>query len=434
MAQGKRKIVAQFTVGNESRSFMFGVFCHRSKIFRIALLAVFIAVITPVHAQTPAADDYATERSKAIALGKQQKWLDALPLYEDLAKKNPNDSTVLEGLGQSLISHSATQSDPELRAKDLIRAKALLQTAQQLGDHSQLLENLLDDFATLPANGQIKFNASPAADAAMKAGEAAFAKQDFDEAIKNYSHALELDPTSYHAALFVGDSYFAAKKFPQAAEWYDRAASMNPNLETAFRYHADMLTKQKDFNGARPFAIQAIVAEPYNAIPWRQLADWANNSHVRINPGKIKPGCTVTPSGQTKASVVVAPDQEPDALAAWIAYCGVRSSWRDGEFKKQFPQAAEYRHSLPEEAAALTVAAKVSEEILQKSPDSPIANDASISLLLRLHKAQLIEPYVLIVGVDQEIAQDYTAYRDKNRGKIQQYLSEFVVPEIQQAP
>ncbi len=399
------------------------------------LLLAIMAVAAPAHAQAPAAeDDYATERAKALALGKQQKWLDALPLYEDLAKKNPNDSTVLEGLGQSLITHSATVTDPELKAKELIRAKTLLQNAQRLGDHSQLLENLLDDFTTFPANGQIKFSTSAAADAAMKAGEAAFAKQDFYEAIKNYSRALELDPTSYHAALFVGDSYFAAKQFPKAAEWYDRAALMNPNLETAFRYHADMLTKRGDFSAARPFLIEAIVAEPYNAIPWRQLTAWANSSHVRLNVAKIKPGCTVTPSGQSKVNVVVASDQEPDAIAVWVAYCGVRSSWHDEEFKKQFPKEAAYRHSLPEEAAALGAAAKLSGGILQKSPDSPIAKDPSIQLLLRIYKAELIEPYVLVTAPDREIAQDYAGYREKNREKIQEYLGEFVVPEIQKAP
>lgn len=400
----------------------------------VVFLATLAATAASACAQNAAGDDYATERAKAISLGKEQRWLDALPLCEDLARKNPNDATVLEGLAQSLISHSATLTDPELAGKDLIRAKALLQKAQQLGDHSQLAESLLDSFKSLPANGQVQLNESGSAAVALKAGEAAFAKHDYDEAVKNYSRALELDPTSYHAALFVGDSYFAAKKFPQAAEWYDRAALMNPNIETAFRYHADMLTKQGDFGAARTFSIEAIVAEPYNAIPWRALAVWANTSHVRLQFDKIKPGCTVTPSGQTKVNVIVAPDQEPDAVTVWTAYCGVRSAWHEQEFKKQFPKETEYRHSMPEEAAALNAAARVSEETLQKSPDSPIAKDPSIQLLLRVHKAQLIEPCVLISGVDREIAPDYVAYREKNREKIQQYLGEFVVPEPPKTP
>jgi tetratricopeptide (TPR) repeat protein len=400
----------------------------------IVLLAILGATAPSVCAQNAVGDDYATERANAINLGKQQKWLDALALYEDLARKNPNDATVLEGLAQSLISHWGTLTDPELAGQDLIRAKALLQKAQQLGDHSQLAETLLDSFQSLPANGQVQLNESGTAAAALKAGEAAFAKQDYDEAIRNYSRALELDPTSYHAALFVGDSYFEAKNLPKAAEWYDRAALMNPNIETAFRYHADMLTKQGDLGGARRLNIEAIVAEPYNTIPWRALAVWANTSRVYLQFGKIIPGCTVTPSGQTNVNVVVAPDQEPDAITVWTAYCGVRSAWHDHEFKKQFPKETEYRRSMAEEAAALTAAARVSEETLQKLPDSAIAKDASIQLLLRVYKAQSVESYVLISGVDREIARDYAAYREKNREKIQQYLSEFVVPEPPKTP
>jgi hypothetical protein len=34
----------------------------------------------------------------------------------------------------------------------------------------------------------------------------------------------------------------------------------------------------------------------------------------------------------------------------------------------------------------------------------------------------------LINGADQDIAKDYADYREKNRAKLEQYLSEFVVP------
>jgi tetratricopeptide (TPR) repeat protein len=235
--------------------------------FVVASLFLLFGPDPTIHAQDPAPDDFATERAKAISLGKEQKWLVALPLFADLAAKAPNDINVLEGLAQGLIARSATQTDPEAAGKDRIQARTILQAAQKLGDRSALVANLLDGMNKLPANGDLNFNDNAEANAALKAGEAAFARQDFDEAIKNYSHALELDPASYAAALFVGDSYFAEKKFPQAADWYDRAAKINPNTETAYRYHADMLTKQGDFSGARTLSIEAIVAEPYNNIP-----------------------------------------------------------------------------------------------------------------------------------------------------------------------
>ncbi len=280
----------------------------------------------------------------------------------------------------------------------------------------------------------MKYAENADVNAAMKAGEAAFAKKDFDEAIKNYSHALELDPKSYWAALFVGDSYFAANKFAQAGEWYDRAAQIDPDRETAYRYHADMLTKQGEFAAARTLSIEAIVAEPYNAIPWRGLVAWGNASHVKLQRVHIETGGSATPNGENKINITLDPNQPAEIGAVWFAYSGTRALWLGERFKKEFPQEAQYRHTLAEETDALTTAAKVAEETGGKSPDGAIAKDANIQLLLRLYHAQMIEPYVLLNAADKEITLDYPAYRAKNRAKLAQYLNEFVVPVAPKAP
>jgi tetratricopeptide (TPR) repeat protein len=398
----------------------------------VALLMIGIAGTS--RAQTNPADDYATERAKAVALGKQRSWLEALPLYEDLAQKNPKDILVLEGLAQCLIARSVTQQDASAGGQDRLRARALLETAQQLGDHSQLAENLLDTLKPLAKNGIVTYSENAEVDVAMKEGEAAFARKDYDEAIKHYSHALELDPKSYHAALFVGDSYFSAQKFAQAGEWYDRAAQIDPNRETAYRYHADMLTKQADLSGARALIIEAIVAEPYNAIPWRGLVAWANASHVKLQRVHVDTGATAAPGGENKVNITLDPNLPADLGAVWLAYAGTRALWYQERFKKEFPQATQYRHSLAEETDALTTAAKVAEETAGKSKDGPIATNANVQLLLRLYHAQMIEPYVLMNGADQAIIADYAAYREKNRAKLQEYLAGFVVPEPAKPP
>jgi tetratricopeptide (TPR) repeat protein len=406
----------------------------RSNRATLVLLVMIAAAFGSARAQTTSSDDYATERAKAATLVKQQNWLDALPLFEDLFQKNPKDAVVLEGLAQCLIAHSVTLQNPDAAGQERIRAKALLEAARQLGDHSQLLENLLDTLKNLPKNGEVNYAENSDVNAAMKAGEAAFAEKDFAEAIKNYSHALELDPKSYWAALFVGDSYFSEKEFPQAGEWYDRAAQIDPNRETAYRYHADMLTKQGDFSGARTLSIEAIVAEPYNAIPWRGLVAWANACHVKLPRVHIETGGSATPNGENKITITLDANQPAEISAVWFGYSGTRALWHQERFKKEFPQVAQYRHTLVEEADALTTAAKVAEETAGKSPNSPIAKDANIQLLLRLYHQQMIEPYVLLNSADQEILLDYPAYRAQNRAKLVQYLNEFVVPEPAKAP
>ena len=64
--------------------------------------------------------------------------------------------------------------------------------------------------------------------------------------------------------------------------------------------------------------------------------------------------------------------------------------------------------------------------VLPKNPD--------LVTLLRLQRAGMIEPYVLLSAADEGIAQDYPEYRAKNRDKLEQYLSTFIVPPAPQNP
>ena len=129
------------------------------------------------------------------------------------------------------------------------------------------MENLLQN---LPEDGVVKYEKTPA-DQAMRAAEAAFARRDFEEAIRNYTKVLEYDPKNYGAVLFIGDSYFAKKDWANAGEWYQKAIDVDPNKETAHRYYGDMLLKNGEAEKSRTQFIQAVVAEPYNPITWRAL-------------------------------------------------------------------------------------------------------------------------------------------------------------------
>lgn len=94
-----------------------------------------------------------------------------------------------------------------------------------------------------------------------------------------------------------------------------------------------------------------------------------------------------------------------------------------------FPQEKGYRHSLLEEADALkAVATKLVE--LRASPDAGalVAQDLAAAQLLKLYDAGLIDPYVLFSLGDAGIAEDYAAYRENNRSKLETYMDQFVVP------
>ncbi len=392
------------------------------------------------HAQTPPVletqaasknvkpgDDYKQERAFATQLFEKRYHMEALPLFEDLAMRNPTDSGVLLGLGACLVDHSATVTDPEAAKRERIRARNILMSAKELGNDSILLNNLLD---LLPADGSTRYPGNPDVVKAIEAGEAAFARNDYAEAITHYSKALELDPKNYVAALFIADCYFGQKDFAKAAQGYEHAIQINPDAETAYRYESDMFTKNGDQQKARQLAIQAVVAEPYSQVAWRGVLQWANANHLKLIPVRINTHSSFSTDGSGKTTINVDPNTSPTAMAVWLAYNGARLNWHKEEFKKNYPQEAEYRHTLAEEVAALSLAATM----LSSQKAAGIAADPDLSLLKKIADAKMLEPYVLLSAADEGIAVDYVGYREKNRANLGQYLSTFAIPPAPSKP
>ena len=112
---------------------------HSRKIVLAAVLSSLAAWLPHLVAQTAGGKDseaYKAERHRAIDLFNQNKHLEALPLFEDLAGKDPADSDVLLGLATCLITHSSTLDDDQAAAQERLRARSLLLKAKELGNTS----------------------------------------------------------------------------------------------------------------------------------------------------------------------------------------------------------------------------------------------------------------------------------------------------------
>ncbi len=110
-----------------------------------------------------------------------------------------------------------------------------------------------------------------------------------------------------------------------------------------------------------------------------------------------------------------------------MVYSLTRAAWMAGEkFSKAFPNEQRYRHSLPEEAEALRASAESVESQVKEGKLKESSLDVSIANLLKLHRAGLIEAYVLLAMPDSGITRDYAEYRRNNRDKLRRYLNEYV--------
>src|SRR5262249_21627824 len=140
-----------------------------------------------------------------------------------------------------------------------------------------------------PDGAPAKHSGKSDAEAAIKEGEAAFARRDFAAARRAYQRALRLDPRLYTAPLFVGDSYFAEGQLPRAGAWSARATLVDPDRETAHRYLGDALSKSGKPAEARDKYVDAVIAEPYTRRPWLALAAWARANHVALGHPQVVP-------------------------------------------------------------------------------------------------------------------------------------------------
>lgn len=376
-----------------------------------------------VQAQSNPADP---ERQQALELYRQHKMPEAAELLEKVVAKYPEDVVAHEALGTALLSRSDTQTDPEKRKADRLKARAELLRAKELGDNTDLRKVLL---AGISEDGSVtKFSADKEVEAAMERGESAFAKGDWDNAIKEYLHALELDPKLYLAAVDLGDTYYASKTWDKAGEWFDRAVKIDPDQEIAYRYWADALMASGKIKEARAKFIEGVVAFPYANTSWNGLNRWLAQTHLAYNkiPIQLPQGPTTNEKGDTVISIDPSTLNKKDGGEAWMMYPMERSFWKNEKFAKEFPAEKTYRHTLKEEVDALSVVVTVfNENQKRKKIKNP---DPSLVMLAQLQSEGMLEPYVLLVKADNEIAQDYSAYRAAHRDKLIGFVDKYVVP------
>lgn len=367
------------------------------------------------------------ERQRAFQLYREAKYVDALPLFEQLALKYPEDPAVIENLGMLVFTQSAYLKTPEERKAARKRGRALLLQAQKLGATDPVLNALIAGIA--PDGGEEgSFSAKKEVDEAMHEGEAAFAKGDFSQALESYQRALLLDPTLYEAALYIGDVYYKTADQVKAAEWFARAIKINPDRETAYRYWGDSLIKQGKVTEAGDKFVEAYIAEPYNRLARAGFVKWGEKFQVELAHPRVDVPTNVTQKDNGTTITLDADmfggkdDKKNGAAAAWMVYGIIRASWKT-EFAKHYPNEKSYRHSLKEEAAALRGAL----DAVQNQKTDPKNEDASLKVLRKLNKEGLLEAFILLALPDDGIASDFAAYRKTNADELRRYVKLYVM-------
>jgi tetratricopeptide (TPR) repeat protein len=370
-----------------------------------------------------AQDDEATRANDLYKAGKRPE---ALPLYEDLAKANPNEQLYAERLADCLGAEATQLSDPAEVKAVRIRERDAAKRAVTLGDTAEFVRQM----ANLDPEQPLYAGIISPAKALLTEAEKAYTAGDFPTAMAKYTAAAEADPHLYEAPLYAGDTAYVQKDLNTAAPWFARAIGIDPNRETAYRYWGDAILKLgNDPAAAREKFIDAIVAEPYSKFAWQGLRQWADIEKATLLAPKIdRPaGPVVDAKKPGNVTINIDPaatdDKQHPGASAWLMYSLIRAGYRGDAFKKNFPNEKEYRHSLKEEDAALVT---VVESIKNQNVKTGEL-DESLRNLVELNDAGMLDCWILISASDEGIAKDYDAYRKQHRQLLHDYLERFVV-------
>ena len=381
---------------------------------KLPKFGILVLLLLAPFATAKAQDD--PDRRRAFQLYKEQKFTEALPLFEKLATAHPDDVEVAE-LHAVLVSTQAVYlKDEEARKQARLRGRELLLRAQKLGANSPLLHSLLESTAR---EGDIGFSAKKDVDEAMREGEAAFASGNFPKEIEMYQRALELDPKLYEAALFLGDVYYKSADQPKAGEWFARAIQINPDRETAYRYWGDSLMKQGKVTEAGDKFVEAFIAEPYNRLARAGFLQWGERVNIQLAHPRVEFPANVNKKSEKDISITL--NENGGSSAAWLVYSLSRSNWIATEFAKQYPNEKTYRHSVKEETTAIRAALKTLDE------KKGITADRSLQILAKLDKEGLLEAFILLAMPDAGIAADFADYRKSNVAELRKYVKEYVL-------
>jgi tetratricopeptide (TPR) repeat protein len=366
------------------------------------------------------------EAARANELFKALKRLEALPLYEDLAKAHPNEMLYFERLADCLGAQSAQLSDPAEIKAVRTRMRDAAKRAVELGDTTEYIRMMANADPNEPLFAGI---VSPGK-ALLAEAEKAYTAGDFPTAMNKYIAAANADPKLYDAPLFAGDTAFVQHDLKTAALWFARAIAIDPDRETAYRYWGDAILKFGDDPiAAREKFIDAVVAEPYSRLAWQGINQWAQIEKAVVLAPKIdRPASPVVDSNKPNTvniniNAEATDEKTHPGAASWMMYSLVRASYRGDKFKKEFPDEKDYRHTLREEDEALSGVVTVMKERKVNLDNL----DESLRNLVELSDAGMLDCWILISGADEGIAQDYDAYRKQHRQLLHDYLSRFVV-------
>ncbi|MGB3509520.1 MAG: tetratricopeptide repeat protein, partial [Microcoleaceae cyanobacterium] len=220
---------------------------------------------SPVTPETAA--QYFQKANKAIEAGKLEE---AIPLYHQVIKLNPNFSLYYQSLGdvEAQLGHWEQATTAYRQAIKLKPNSAI--SHHRLGDILARQGKLEEAIASYSQAIHINPNFS---EFYNSLGKALFNKGQFDKAITYYQKAISLDPESAIAHHNLGETFAQQGQVQEANTYYRKAIEIDPSFWESYQKLGIALTKQGDLHQATQIYLKASQLIPNSATIYHHYGE-----------------------------------------------------------------------------------------------------------------------------------------------------------------
>ena len=240
---------------------------------------------------------------------------------------------------------------------------------------------------------------SSAAKEAHTRADSSYGARRYADAVVEYEKATTACPGNAAYWVDLADSYYVLEDYGTAKELFVKALSVDPWNREAHRYLADTEVQLKDAEAAVHELVLAVVSDPIYEAGWSALRTYATAMGRRWN----------RVYGVKKAD----PGNADGAL--WIAYGAVKANVLKAD---------------PKPASALAIEHEAVRTALQAAREKEASAEQGgfWSMMARAEHAGFLKEAILIHMLDESLAAEYPAFREKNAERLVAYLEQVVLP------
>lgn len=210
--------------------------------------------------------------NKAVALGREGRFLEAIDAHEQAVKYDPESSQFRINLSAARCAYG----QKKLQAGDALVASSLFRKALSAAPDNAMAKELLNQSLR-------KLGKDPAsAELRVALGEQLMTAGDVEGALYEYQAALQIEENA-PTCLAMGDFALRLGQAQTAANWYQQALIKDPDYAPAHRQIGALAYSSKDIALAASSLRRAVILDPEDKIAGQFLVEvWKRQ--VSVNP------------------------------------------------------------------------------------------------------------------------------------------------------